>query len=65
MKGKKAFMCVYKSYRQRDAVWFDSDWPGRPGMQRGHGVRLDECFVILRGGLYERGSVVWFELVTS
>lgn len=31
-------------------------------MQRGQGVRADECFVILRRG---KGSAVWFELVTN
>lgn len=36
-------------------------------MQRGQGVRADECFVILRRGLHEVGerNMVWFELETN
>lgn len=31
-------------------------------MQRGQGVRADECLVILQRGLRGRDGVVWFEL---
>lgn len=40
------YVHVQRVQTERDAVWFDSDWLGW-GVQRGQGVRADECFVIL------------------
>lgn len=40
------YVHVQRVQTERDAVWYDSDWLGW-GVQRGQGVRADECFVIL------------------
>lgn len=53
---KVPFMYVYKRHRQRDAVWFDSDWPGGT---RWREVRESGLMNVLRysGGVSMGGGV--------
>lgn len=57
MQLGKAFMYEYKSYRQSDAVWFDSDWLGAGAAERSGVLQEGLCVYVC-----VRGTTVWFEL---